>query len=79
MLSLCGLPITANEGLDASSLVVVTADDYTGPLDESETEPETSQNEPSPEDTVGTPGADFGAAEVSPEIDAGGDGPRCVN
>ena len=74
-----GLPITANEGLDASSLVVVTADDYTGPLDESETEPETSQNEPSPEDNVGTPGEDFGAAEVSPEIDAGGDGPRCVN
>lgn len=74
-----GLPITANAGLDASSLVIVTADDYNGPLDESSTEPETSMNEPSPEDTVGTPGEDFGAAEVSPEIDAGGDGPRCVN
>ena len=74
-----GLPITVNEGLDASSLVIVTADDYTGPLDESETEPETSQNEPNSEENIGTPGNDFGAAEVSPEIDAGGDGPRCVN
>lgn len=74
-----GLPITANGGLDASSLVVVTADDYSGPIDESATEPETSQSEPDPENTVGTPGGDFGAAEVSPEIDAGGDGPRCVN
>ncbi|MFH0412145.1 LCP family protein [Corynebacterium sp. L4756] len=74
-----GLPVTANAGLDASSMVIVTADDYSGPLDESSTEPETSTNQPSAEDAVGTPGEDFGAAEVSPEIDAGGDGPRCVN
>ena len=74
-----GLPVTANAGLDASSLVIVTADDYNGPLDETATDPETSVNQPEPSDTVGTPGEDFGAAEVSPEIDAGGDGPRCVN
>ncbi|WP_087116089.1 LCP family protein [Corynebacterium urinipleomorphum] len=66
------LPVTVNESLEPGSLIVVTADDYTGPgadqaLDTSE------------ENTVGTPGEDFGAAEVAPEFNAGGTGPRCVN
>lgn len=68
-----GLPVTANEGLEATSLVVVVANDYAGPSSS------TTAVESSPSDTVGTPGEDFGAAEVNPEIDAGGDGPRCVN
>ena len=73
-------------------LIVVTADDYAGPLDESKTSDADdstatdSDSDGADSDTdsgskapVGTPGGDFGAAEVSPEIDAGGNGPRCVN
>lgn len=87
------LPITANAGLDATTLIVVAADDYAGPTAEPVTDPneaagtdtgagavaggDTAANEPTT--PVGTPGADFGQAEVSPEIDAGGTGPRCVN
>ena len=87
-----GIPITVNENLDADSLIVVTADDYAGPLDESKTSDADdstatdSDSDGADSDTdsgskapVGTPGGDFGAAEVSPEIDAGGNGPRCVN
>ncbi|MDY5786327.1 LCP family protein [Corynebacterium sp.] len=68
-----GLPITSNEGLDSTSLIVVVADDYTGPgADRVSDEPEASA-------VVGTPGEDFGATQVGPPIDAGGSGPRCVN
>lgn len=69
-----GLPVTVNTELESTSLVVVVADDYTGPSSET-----AAVIEPSPSDAVGTPGEDFGAAEVGPAIDAGGDGPRCVN
>lgn len=66
------LPVTVNESLEPGSLLVVTADDYTGPgADEAHATSE--------ENTVGTPGEDFGAAEVAPEFNAGGTGPRCVN
>lgn len=68
-----GLPVTANESLNPGSLIVVTADDYTGPAAED------APQEISEDNTVGTPGEDFGAAEVAPEINAGGTGPRCVN
>ncbi|WIM68255.1 LCP family protein [Corynebacterium breve] len=68
-----GLEVTANEGLDSATLIVVTADEYAGPKSNVSDEIDT------PEEPVGTPGADFGEAEVAPEIDAGGDGPRCVN
>ena len=71
-----GLPITANAGINPGSIVLVVHDDYPGPLDESI---DLAADAPSPEAVVGTPGADFGHAEVSPEIDAGGSGPRCVN
>ncbi len=67
-----GLPIEVNETLEPGSLIVVTADDYTGPAADE------APQEVTQEDTVGTPGEDFGAAEVSPEFNAGG-GPRCVN
>ncbi len=71
--ALGGLPITANEGLEPTSLIVVVAEDYAGPRSDS------AAHQPSEDETVGTPGEDFGAAEVGPVINAGGDGPRCVN
>ena len=71
-----GLPVTSNSGLEPTSLIVVIADDYAGPSSAPAT---SAPQQPSVDDTVGTPGADFGAAQVAPEINAGGDGPRCVN
>ena len=70
-----GLPVTANAGLDATSLIVVVAADYAGPaMLEVGEEADAEYTAP-----VGTPGEDFGAAEVAPEFNAGGTGPRCVN
>ena len=80
-----GLPVTANEGLEPTSLVVVVADDYAGPsssstsIDTSGAESPAAGGASGASEMVGTPGEDFGAAEVAPQIDAGGDGPRCVN
>lgn len=71
------LPITANESLDDDVLIVVAADDYLGPS--AEVSEESATAETSTEVPVGTPGADFGHIEEAPELDAGGDGPRCVN
>lgn len=73
-----GLPITVNESLDGSTLIVVTADEYDGPFDEEAPDPAGEGDLPA-DAPVGTPGGDFGTAEVSPEINAGGHGPRCVN
>ena len=67
-----GLPVTPNDTLEPGTIIVVTHDDYAGPQGD-------APLEPSPTEQVGTPGADVGEAEVAPEIDAGGDGPRCVN
>lgn len=70
-----GVPVTASTSLDASSLVVVIGADYTGPKSDEPLETETSTSQ-----TVGQPGTDFGSdVEVAPSIDAGGNGPRCVN
>ncbi len=88
--ALGGLEVTENAGLDADTLIVVTHDDWTGPLGDASLVGDSSfgpstgagvgAGEETPEsETVGTPGSDFGEAEVAPEIDAGGDGPRCVN
>ncbi|AJI78279.1 LCP family protein [Corynebacterium singulare] len=76
-----GLPVTANENLEPDTFIVVATDDYAGPKDDSamEQEAEAESNEVAEDQQVGTPGDDFGTAEVAPEIDAGGDGPRCVN
>ena len=72
--ALGGLPVTQNAGLDAGTFIVVTFDDYSGPQGPQ------LVDAPNAGGTVGQPGEDFGTAqEVSPEIDAGGDGPRCVN
>lgn len=72
-----GLPITANAGLDAQTIIVVTGEEYSGPQDPAAANGDNATSTPG--EQVGTPGADFGEAEVSPEINAGGDGPRCVN
>lgn len=84
--ALGGLEVTENAGLDSDTLIVVTHDDWTGPLGDaslvgdSSVGPSTGAGVGAGEtETVGTPGSDFGEAEVSPEIDAGGTGPRCVN
>lgn len=71
-----GLPITVNESLDSASLIVVTADDYAGPSADAADLPQPSSSQ---SNTVGTPGEDFGEAEVAPGFNAGGSGPRCVN
>lgn len=73
-----GLPITANANLDENTLIVVTGNDYNGPSDQTQTDASAAEDSTA-EEPVGTPGADFGTAEVSPEISAGGDSPRCVN
>ena len=76
-----GLPVTANENLEPDTFIVVATDDYAGPKDDTamEQEAEAESNQVAEDQQVGTPGDDFGTAEVAPEIDAGGDGPRCVN
>lgn len=72
--ALGGLPIMVNDGLDADTIVVISADDYAGPSDEAAA----VSAAPS---SVGQPGADAAEGEAirGPEFDAGGDGPRCVN
>ncbi len=69
-----GMPVIANPSVEPGTLIVVTHDDYAGPVGET-----IDAATPTTEAPVGQPGSDFGEAEVSPEIDAGGDGPRCVN
>ncbi|RNE48762.1 LCP family protein [Corynebacterium alimapuense] len=69
-----GLPITTNDGLDTDTIIVVAADDYDGPQSTTTTGPTAVD-----EDPVGTPGAELGEDPIAPEIDAGGDGPQCVN
>lgn len=70
-----GIPVTASPTLNADTLVVVVAEDYAGPRS---TDPTSAQSQTT--ETVGQPGADFGEKiKVAPTIDAGGNGPRCVN
>ena len=67
-----GVPVVANASLEPGTMVAVVAEDYAGPG--VMTEEEAQQEAP-----VGTPGEDFGATEIGPEITADGDSPRCVN
>lgn len=71
-----GLPVTANANVEQGSLIVVVADDYAGPAASISSSSSSTSTLEAP---VGTPGEDFGNAEVAPEITAGGSGPRCVN
>jgi len=72
-----GLPVSANQGLEPGTYIVVATDDYAGPKDDAAQAAEPSEDPSNA--PAGTPGDDFGTAEVAPKIDAGGDGPRCVN
>lgn len=66
-----GLPVVANSSLDADTIIVIPHIDYTGP---------TSEPAAASPSSVGQPGMGAsGEPILSPEIDAGGDGPRCVN
>ena len=67
-----GVPVVANASLEPGTMVAVVAEDYAGPG--VMTAEEAQQEAP-----VGTPGEDFGATEIAPEITADGDSPRCVN
>lgn len=69
-----GLPIVENTSLDEQTILVITASDYEGPTVYTE-----EAVAPAQEEVVGSPGTDMGESIISPEIDAGGDGPRCVN
>lgn len=69
-----GLPINYDATLDPGNVVVVAAEDYNGPKND-----EILSAPVSTPEVVGQPGADNGEAIVSPEINAGGNGPRCVN
>ncbi len=66
-----GLPINASASLDANTIAVVTAYDYAGPTGEAV--------EAAPSGNVGQEGSAMEEESVSPVIDAGGEGPRCVN
>ena len=65
-----GLPLQASNSLNNGEIAVVVGPDYDGPR----------SNNPVTEDPaeVGQPGESSDAAE-SPNFDAGGNGPRCVN
>lgn len=65
-----GLPIIPSASLDSDTMIVISHVDYAGPTAETSASPS----------SVGQPGMDAsGDPILSPEIDAGGDGPRCVN
>ena len=67
-----GVPVVPNATLEPGTMIAVVAEDYAGPG--VMTAEEAQQEAP-----VGTPGEDFGATEIGPEITADGDSPRCVN
>ncbi|UIZ92611.1 LCP family protein [Corynebacterium sp. CNCTC7651] len=74
-----GLPVTANDGLEPNSLIVVVAADYMGPAAFEDGAGQDGAGDEVEQPNVGTPGSDFGATDAAPELNAGGTGPRCVN
>lgn len=74
-----GLPVTGNSTLDANTFIVVAGDDYAGPARADQATAPAQQTTPT-DALVGTPGEDFNTTlQAAPAIDAGGDGPHCVN
>ncbi|GGG75925.1 LCP family protein [Corynebacterium pelargi] len=71
-----GLPVEEDREQPKDAVTVIVGFDYAGPQEEAAAEDEQDADASS---TVGEPGADAGEAIVGPEIDAGGEGPRCVN
>ena len=62
--------VTDNANLEPDSIVVVVAADYNGPLNDDKL---------GRDDATAAVGEDFDSVVDAPEIDAGGDGPRCVH
>nr|WP_245797314.1 LCP family protein [Corynebacterium aquilae] len=83
-----GLPITTSPSLEPGEITVVVSSDYNGPVSDEPFDPDNPEAEPStseepttseePADIVGQPGEAIDP-DSTPVIDAGGDGPRCVN
>ncbi|WKD61818.1 Transcriptional regulator LytR [Corynebacterium ciconiae DSM 44920] len=68
-----GVPVTASPSLNPGSVVVVVHDDYIGPKDEN------ASLDTESTEVIGEPGTQLEESQLSPTLDAGGDGPRCVN
>ncbi|PRQ10796.1 LytR family transcriptional regulator [Corynebacterium sp. 13CS0277] len=77
-----GLPITTSPSMAPGEVTVVVTEDYAGPTSEEpySTSPaeDTMADATATPDIVGQPG-DAADPDASPVIDAGSDGPRCVN
>ncbi|QNQ89756.1 LytR family transcriptional regulator [Corynebacterium poyangense] len=71
--ALGGLEVKENSSLEPGTIIVVAHNDYHGPHGDLQ---ESAAEEKS---VVGQPGSDMGELPESPKIDAGGNGPRCVN
>ncbi|MBV7282778.1 LCP family protein [Corynebacterium sp. TAE3-ERU30] len=68
-----GVPVTSSPTLNPGSVVVVVHNDYIGPKDEN------APVESESTEVIGEPGTELEDSQLSPTLDAGGDGPRCVN
>ncbi|AZA10856.1 LCP family protein [Corynebacterium gerontici] len=77
--SALNLPIKENKDLPKDEVSVIVGFDYAGPQLDAPSETTDQDSSTEATTTVGEPGADAGEAIVGPEIDAGGEGPRCVN
>lgn len=73
------LPIEERKELPKDEVSVIVGFDYAGPQEEPSSDSAESDTNAESTTTVGQPGADAGEPIVGPEIDAGGQGPRCVN
>ncbi|MCF4006050.1 LCP family protein [Corynebacterium uropygiale] len=67
-----GMEVITDDSLEPGSILLIAHDDYHGPGS-------SGMFGESPSNVVGQPGSEMGEESVSPQIDAGGDGPRCVN
>ncbi|AKK05103.1 transcriptional attenuator, LytR family [Corynebacterium mustelae] len=74
-----GLPIAASASLDATTIAVVTAADYNGPTGTPTSAASSTSQSSAASKTVGQAGSKLEEENLSPVIDAGGTGPRCVN
>ncbi|GAA1472369.1 LCP family protein [Corynebacterium felinum] len=73
-----GLPVVADPTLEPGIVLVVAGADYDGPTGTPTASTPTSTSVSSGT-SVGQPGHALGEEQISPVIDAGGNGPRCIN
>lgn len=78
-----GLPVVASAELDDNTIIVVAAADYDGPTAAAPADSEGTESSggtsTSASNVVGQEGQAMGEDNASPTIDAGGNGPRCIN